>query len=151
MKAFVTTGHAGLDKLERDPNAVTTTSRKPGMFPLIQGCDVVGRIVEFGSGVSESRLGERVIVNFIEYDEHDPTVITGGIGSSRPGGYAEYVAVRSPNAHVIDSPLSDAELATFPCAYITAEHMLDAAGVKEGELARGKADSCRTSRSSLNS
>ena len=171
MKAFVTTGHGGLDKLEyqdvpvptpvvgevlievgacglnntdiwtregsygteRDPNAVTTTSRKPGTFPLIQGSDVVGRIVELGSGVSKSRQGERVIVNLVEYDENDPTVITGGIGSGRPGGYAEYVAVRSGNAYAIDSPLSDAELATFPCAYITAEHMLDAAGVKEGE------------------
>ena len=171
MKAFVTIGHGGLDKLEyqdvavptpaagevlievgacglnntdiwtrqgsygteRDPNAVTTTSRKPGTFPLIQGCDVVGRIVELGSDVSESRRGERVIVNLVEYDENDPTVITGGIGSARPGGYADYVAVRSRNAHAIDSPLSDAELATFPCAYLTAEHMLDAAGVKEGE------------------
>ena len=171
MKAFVTTGHGGLDKLEyqdvrvpapaagevlievgacglnntdiwtregsygteRDPNAVTTTSRKPGTFPLIQGSDVVGRIVELGSGVPESRLGERVIVNLVEYDENDPTVITGGIGSTRPGGDAEYVAVRSGNAYAIDSPLSDAELATFPCAYITAENMLDAAGVKEDE------------------
>ena len=171
MKAFVTTGHGGLDMLEyrdvpvptpaagevlievgacglnntdiwtrqgsygteRDPSAVTATSRKPGMFPLIQGCDVVGRIVELGSGVSESRRGERVIVNLVEYDENDPTVITGGIGSARPGGYAEYVAVRSGNAYAVDSPLGDAELATFPCAYITAEHMLDAAGVKEGE------------------
>ena len=171
MKAYVTTGHGGLDKLEyqdvpvpkpaagevlievgacglnntdiwsregsygtdRDPNAVTTTTRKPGTFPRIQGCDVVGRIVELGSGVSDSRLGERVIVNLVEYDENDPTVITGGVGGTRPGGYAEYAAVRSGNAYAIDSPLSDAELATFPCAYITAENMLDAAGVKAGE------------------
>jgi NADPH:quinone reductase-like Zn-dependent oxidoreductase len=171
MKAFVTTGHGGLDKLEyqdvpvptpaagevlievgacglnntdiwsrqgsygteRDPNAVTGTGRKPGMFPRIQGCDVVGSIVELGLGVAESRLGERVIVNFIEYDENDAAVITGGLSSSRPGGYAEYVAVRSGNAYAIDSPLSDAELATFPCAYITAENMLDAAWVKAGE------------------
>lgn len=171
MKAFVTTGHGGLDRLEyrdvpvptpaagevlievgacglnntdiwtrqgsygteRDPNAVTTTARKPGAFPLIQGCDIVGGIVELGSGVPESRLGERVIVNLVEYDENDSTVITGGIGSARAGGYAEYVAVRSVNAYAIDSPLSDAELATFPCAYLTAENMLDAAGVKEGE------------------
>ena len=94
---------------------------------------IVGGIVELGSGVPESRLDERVIVNLVEYDENDSTVITGGIGSARAGGYAEYVAVRSVNAYAIDSPLSDAELATFPCAYLTAENMLDAAGVKEGE------------------
>ena len=171
MKAFVTTGHGGLDMLEyrdvpvpapaagevlievgacglnntdiwtrqgsygteRDPNAVTTTAREPGVFPLIQGCDVAGRIVDLGRGVPESRRGERVIVNLVEYDESDPTVVSGGIGSSRPGGYAEYVAVRSRNAYAVDSPLSDAELATFPCAYITAENMLDAAAVREGE------------------
>lgn len=171
MKAFVTTGHGGLDMLEyrdvpvpapaagevlievgacglnntdiwtrqgsygteRDPNAVTTTAREPGVFPLIQGCDVAGRIVDLGPGVPESRRGERVIVNLVEYDESDPTVVSGGIGSTRPGGYAEYVAVRSRNAYAVDSPLSDAELATFPCAYITAENMLDAAAVAEGE------------------
>jgi NADPH:quinone reductase-like Zn-dependent oxidoreductase len=119
---------------ERDPYAVTASSREPGTFPLIQGSDVVGRVVAVGSGISTSRIGERVIVNLVLYDPHgDGFAYTGGIGSNRPGGYAEYVAVPAQNAHPINSALSDAELATFPCAYLTAEHMLDGAGVKAGE------------------
>jgi NADPH:quinone reductase-like Zn-dependent oxidoreductase len=118
---------------ERDPNAVTMASRQPGTFPLIQGCDVVGRIVAVGPGVPAARVGERVIVNGVLYDDSEPPAVVGGIGASRAGGYAEYTTIPAANAHAIESRLSDAELATFPCAYITAEHMLDAAGVKAGE------------------
>ncbi len=37
------------------------------------------------------------------------------------------------NAHAIDSRLTDAELATFPCAYSTAENLLTRAGLAAGE------------------
>jgi len=40
------------------------------------------------------------------------------------GGFAEYVAIPAVNAFPVDSEFSDAELATFPCSYSTAEHML---------------------------
>ena len=55
------------------------------------------------------------------------------IGHGRDGGYAEYVVVPAENAHVPDTPLGDVELATFCCAYLTGEHMLDRAGVAAGE------------------
>ena len=55
------------------------------------------------------------------------------LGSERDGGFAEYVAVPSINAHPIDSTLSDAELATFPCSYDTAEEMLERAALAKGE------------------
>lgn len=32
-------------------------------FPIIQGADIVGKIVDVGSGVSTDRIGERVIVD----------------------------------------------------------------------------------------
>jgi NADPH:quinone reductase-like Zn-dependent oxidoreductase len=55
------------------------------------------------------------------------------IGSERDGGFAEYVAVPAENAHAIESPLSDAELATFSTAYVTALRMLNRARVSAGE------------------
>src|SRR3712207_9255582 len=40
---------------------------------------------------------------------------------------------RSQNAHAIESDLSDAELATFPTAYVTSLRMLNRARVSAGE------------------
>jgi len=60
-------------------------------------------------------------------------VDTAYLGSERDGGFAEYVTVPAGNAHVIESPLTDAELATFPTAYATALRMLNRAAVREDE------------------
>ena len=54
-------------------------------------------------------------------------------GSDCPGAFADYVSVPSVNAHRITSPLTDAELASFPCSYSAAENMLARAGVRAGE------------------
>lgn len=103
-------------------------------FPRIQGADMVGRIEEVGDAVSPRRVGERVIVN--------PSIYGGGgeglfgatyIASERDGGFAEFACVPSRNALTIDSPLSDAELATFITSYLTAEHMLARAQLNAGE------------------
>ena len=119
---------------ELEPNAVSVWPPEPMQFPRIQGADIVGRIKTVGSNVSPSRIGERVIV--------DPTLYTGDdegllearfMGSERDGGFAEYTTVPADNAHIINSPLSDAELATFPTAYITGEHMLSRARLRQGE------------------
>lgn len=121
---------------DRDPEARTGVGRTEGRWPRIQGCDVVGRIVAVGAGVDPARVGERILCNFVVYG--DPNVnlgFAGSLGAGRDGGYAEYTTLPATNAYKVDDiPLSDAELATFPCAYITAEHMLDAAGVKAGEM-----------------
>jgi NADPH:quinone reductase-like Zn-dependent oxidoreductase len=103
-------------------------------FPRIQGADTVGRILEVGEGVSQSRVGERVLVNPTLYkeDEQEP-VYAGFIGSERDGGFAEYVCVPLVNVHKVDSPLSDEQLATFMCSYLTGEHMLNRARLKTGE------------------
>jgi NADPH:quinone reductase-like Zn-dependent oxidoreductase len=103
-------------------------------FPRIQGADIVGRIVGVGGGVNASRIGERVIVdNALYRGEGEGLVDSGLIGSERDGGFAEYVAVPAENAHAIESDLSDAELATFPTAYVTSLRMLNRARVSAGE------------------
>ena len=104
------------------------------VFPLIQGADACGRIVSTGSGVAAARCGQRVLI--------DPVLRSrpgahGGqtlyLGSDCNGAFADYLCVPAVNAHPIDSPLSDAELATFPCSYIAAENMLTRADVRDGE------------------
>ncbi len=103
-------------------------------FPRIQGADLAGRIVAVGAGVPETRIGERVIVNPVLYsDLGDGLVGMGYLGSERDGGFAEFVAVPAQSALAIESDLGDAELASFPTAYLTAEGMLDRARVAAGE------------------
>lgn len=123
---------------ETDPQAVSTWRRGRSTleFPRIQGTDIVGRIVAAGEGVPDQRVGERVMVDFSLYNRpegDDSLADIDYIGHGRDGGYAEYVAVPSENAHVVETGLTDAELATFCCAYLTGEHMLDRARVSAGE------------------
>jgi NADPH:quinone reductase-like Zn-dependent oxidoreductase len=119
-----------------DDPATTSGWRRgnPMRFPRIQGADIVGRIAGVGGGVNASRIGERVIVDNALYSGGEEGLVDCGlIGSERDGGFAEYVAVPAENAHAIESDLSDAELATFPTAYVTSLRMLNRARVSAGE------------------
>lgn len=123
---------------DTDPAAVSSwrRGRSTLTFPRIQGADIVGRIAAVGPGVDGSRIGQRVIVDFSLYHRpvgDDSLADIDYIGHGRDGGYAEYVAVPAENAHRITTDLSDAELATFCCAYLTAEQMLDRARLAAGE------------------
>ena len=115
--------------------ADATWGRNSVVFPRIQGADAVGRIVAVGHGVSRKRVGERVIVDPWIRDRSCPEnrKLAEYFGSERDGGFAQYTTVPEENAFVIKSNLSDAELATFPCSYSTAEHMLDRIKLREGE------------------
>ncbi len=104
-------------------------------FPRIQGADVAGEIAAVGDGVDAARVGERVIL--------DPWILASGdwldasrsmyFGSECDGGYAEYTRIRSENAIRIETSQSDAELATYPCAYTTAENLVARSGLRPGE------------------
>lgn len=121
---------------ETDPDSVSTwrRGRSTLTFPRIQGTDTAGYIVAVGEGVPESRIGERVMVDFSIYNcDGDSLADIDYIGHGRDGGYAEYTTVPADHAHVVNTDMSDAELATFSCAYLTGEHMLDRARVAEGE------------------
>jgi len=108
-----------------DPDEVASFGDSPLQFPLIQGADIAGVIAATGNDVASSSVGQRVMVDFGIYAaEGDDVPSHDYIGSGRPGGFAEYVAVPADNAHAVDTDISDAELATFFCAYITGEHML---------------------------
>ncbi|GAA1291606.1 alcohol dehydrogenase family protein [Brachybacterium alimentarium] len=123
---------------DTDPTEVSSWRRGRSTleFPRIQGTDIVGRIVAVGDGVPEARLGQRVMVDFSIYhrpEGDDSLADIDYIGHGRDGGYAEYVAVPSENAYEMTTGISDAELATFCCAYLTAEQMLVRSRLAAGE------------------
>ncbi|WP_299923264.1 alcohol dehydrogenase family protein [uncultured Pelagimonas sp.] len=103
-------------------------------FPRIQGADICGEIVATGSEISDARLGDRVLVEPC-LQEADGTLLQTPwyIGSECDGGFAQFTKVAARHAHTIQSPLSDVELASFPCSYSTAENMLTRANVQAGD------------------
>jgi len=109
-------------------------SGTPMPFPRIQGADCCGRIVAVGAAVDPRRIGERVLVRTMQASRMVEGVIRQvTLGSEIDGAFAEYVAVRSAEAFAVDSPLSDAELATFPCSSSTAEGLVSRAEVGPGD------------------
>ena len=99
-------------------------------FPRIQGADACGEIFAVGSSVSQRRIGERVLVNPIlesvgNVEGRPPRYL----GSDCDGAFAQYLCVPAANAVRLESGLSDAQLASFPCAYTAAENMLNRAQV----------------------
>ena len=104
-------------------------------FPRIQGADATGTITAVGANIDPARIGERVIV--------DPWILATGdwldparsqyFGSEVDGGFAEYTRIRSENALKIETTQSDAELATYSCAYTTAENLVARTGLRPGE------------------
>jgi NADPH:quinone reductase-like Zn-dependent oxidoreductase len=54
-------------------------------------------------------------------------------GSEVDGAFADYSCIPDGNVYRVTSLLSDAELASFPCAYSTAENILSRIGLASGE------------------
>lgn len=100
-------------------------------FPRIQGADACGRIVAVGSDVDPARIGERVLIEpvFRGNSKFDIRYF----GSEVDGAFADYASVPAAHAHRIDSHLGDADLASFPCAYSTAENILTRIGIAAGD------------------
>lgn len=102
-------------------------------FPLIQGTDCCGRVVSVGPGVDEGQVGTRVLVRSCMRKAGFSSMETVWLGSNFDGAFAQYVKVPESEIFQVDSHWSDAELATLPCAYGTAENMLHRARVARGE------------------
>lgn len=126
-----TTGGAYSDVDDEDP----TWGGRPLTFPRIQGADPVGRVVALGAHADPSLMGKRVLIDGWIRDWDDPHNMdkTGYFGSEKNGGYAEYTMADRRDVAVVESDLSDAELATFQCSYSTAEGMLERAKVTEAD------------------
>ena len=120
------------DRIDTDDPAWGGT---PIAFPRIQGADVVGRVVAVGPHTDPSFIGKRVMVDGWLRDWSDPSKMeaTGYFGSECDGGFAQYTKADPRGVMVVQSDLSDAELATFQCGFTTAEGMLTRAGVAVGD------------------
>jgi len=102
----------------------------PLQFPRIQGADVCGRIVAVGAGVARSRIGERVLVRSMMRGYSDFRAFEcQTIGSECDGGFAQFTKAPAADTYAVDCDWSDAELASIPCAYSTAENLLHRASV----------------------
>ncbi len=109
-------------------------SGTPMSFPRIQGADCCGYIVNVGEGVDRKRIGERVIVrnmlrSYVDYRPFECWTF----GSECDGAFAQYTKAPASETYKVECNWSDAELASIPCAYSTAEGMLHRAEVKAGE------------------
>lgn len=120
----------GASGFDSEVDADGSWSGAPLTFPRIQGADCCGHIVAVGDGVAARRIGERVLVRAMQqnYAEDRPfTCWT--FGSECDGAFAQYAKAVAVETYAVTSDWSDAELASIPCAYSTAENMLHRAGV----------------------
>lgn len=107
-------------------------------LPHIAGMDVAGVVV----GGDGHAVGTRVLV--------DPVITCGvcdrcaaglspycldlrTVGSTRPGGFAELVAVPADHCYELPAAMSFVDAATLPVAGMTAYHALEAGGLGDGE------------------
>ena len=101
-------------------------------FPFIQGTDVCGRVVQANNPASDL-MGQRVLVRACMRPNGYDTMDNIWMASDFDGAFAQYVKVPASEVFPVDVTWSDAELATIPCAYGTAENMVHRAQIKAND------------------
>ena len=94
-------------------------------FPLIQGTDCCGIVVASRDETDAGFIGERVLIRACMRPDGFDSFENTWMASNFDGAFAEYVAVPASEVFPVHCNWSDAELATIPCAYATAETMLE--------------------------
>ncbi len=104
-------------------------------FPRIQGADVCGIVEEVPGDPESSLVGKRVMIDPWFLDEQASSDLSRAryFGSEINGGYAEFTVAPVGNIFPVDSTYSDPELATFACAYGTAENLIERTNLGAGE------------------
>ncbi|MBV6633703.1 MAG: alcohol dehydrogenase family protein [Alphaproteobacteria bacterium] len=98
-------------------------------FPIIQGTDCCGLVEQVGDAGNPNLLGKRVIVRACMRPNGFDSFDNIWMASDFDGAFAQYVKVPASEVFAVECDWSDAELATIPCAYGTAETMLHRASV----------------------
>lgn len=126
-------GAGGFDDME---DGAGSWGREGIGFPRIQGADVAGHVVAVGRGAPADLIGKRVLIDpwILDWNDPDHREKDGYFGSEFDGGYADYTKAPAQNVHVIDSDMTDVELATFATSYVTAENMLHQGKVAAGDV-----------------
>lgn len=102
-------------------------------FPFIQGTDCCGIVAAIGSGGDPALIGRRVLVRACMRPHGFASMENVWMASDFDGAFAQFVKVPQAEVFPVDCAWSDAELATIPCAYGTAENMLHRACVGPGD------------------
>jgi NADPH:quinone reductase-like Zn-dependent oxidoreductase len=112
-------------------------------LPHTPGCDGAGEVVALGVGVTDWKIGQRVVIDASICMEEDEFTHSGQdnlckswelLGETIPGTYAEYVVVPSTNLIEIPSGFPDDKAAAAALVYLTAWHSLVTRGnVQSGE------------------
>jgi len=103
-------------------------------FPLIQGTDCCGEVVQAADDTGTALIGKRVLVRPCMRPNGFADMENVWMASDFNGAFAQYVKVPASEVFAVECDWSDAELATIPCAYGTAENMLHRANVTSGNL-----------------
>lgn len=106
---------------------------KPTPFPFIQGTDCCGLVVGSHDADDGHLVGKRVLVRACMRPHGFGSLENVWMASDFDGAFAEYVKVPAGEVFPVNCGWSDAELATIPCAYGTAENMLERSGLRAGE------------------
>jgi alcohol dehydrogenase len=156
MRAVLTVGHGGRDRLQLDENFpnpqpapdevllriaatalnyhdIFTRRGMPGIkipLPVIVGSDIAGVVEAVGANVHAWNPGDRVLVDPVFRDGKR----FGMIGETTHGGRAELIAVPAIQLVPVPPAVSLEDAASLPLAYGTAHRML----VTQGQLARGE-------------
>jgi 2-desacetyl-2-hydroxyethyl bacteriochlorophyllide A dehydrogenase len=89
-------------------------------FPLIPGHEFSGEVMEVGNAVTDLQVGDRVAVDpnlycgrcdFCRNEQSNHCLNWQGVGITRSGGFAEYVAVPARACYRIPDSLTDAQAA----------------------------------------
>ncbi len=102
-------------------------------MPHILGSDISGVVAQTGAGVMHVQVGQEVVLSPGVSCGHCHACLSGFdnncreygvLGEHVPGGYAQLIAVPSPNIIPKPANLNFFEAAAFPLTFLTAWHML---------------------------
>ena len=163
MKAVVTTGNGGFDKLHyrevpmpklgagevlikvlaAGVNNTEINTRLgwysgggwhiPTPFPFIQGTDCCGIVEQTFDSEHSALVGKRVLVRPCMRPHGFSSMINTWMGSDFDGAFAQFVKVPANEVFPIESSWSDAELGSIPCSYGSGENMVQRSRVTSGE------------------
>ena len=163
MKAVVTTGNGGFDKLHYGEvpmpelgagevlikvlaagvNNTEINTRLgwysgggwhiPTPFPFIQGTDCCGIVTQTFETADAALVGKRVLVRPCMRPDGFSSMLNMWMGSDFDGAFAQYVKVPAHEVFPIESTWTDAELGSIPCSYGSAENMVQRSRVSPGE------------------
>ncbi len=106
---------------------------RPTPFPFIQGTDCCGLVVAAHDDRDRPLMGKRVLVRACMRPAGFGSLENIWMASDFDGAFAEFVKVPASEVFPVECSWSDAELATIPCAYGSAENMLHRASLCAGE------------------